>query len=286
MENVSKISSGGIVYDVKDKIARDDNLILFQQVNGLYKGRDLTTVFADEIANFSDAWAWIKNRIQNVNYTGIYVGDYIPITMNSETVEMQVAGIDVYTHGTGKNLGHHIDFISRDCFSETVPWNLNDNYNNGNAASPHPYMVSNLHTWLTETLYSYLPQEVKAQIVTKRSLLESRYSASGVLTDSTAVAWKDMGLLWVPHEYEVFGSVVWATKGYGAGQAMQYPIFANSYCNRTKRAGKNGSLCGWWLASVGSGSSTSACNVSTYGYAGSWITSGLYHAPVCFRIAE
>lgn len=282
MADISKISSGGVVYNVKDEPARDDNLILFQQANGLYKGRDLTIVFAAEIAKFTDAWAWIKNRIQNANYTGIYVGDYIPITVKNETVEMQVAGIDVYYRTTDNSLGHHIDFISRDCFSETVQWNTENN-NNGNAESAYPYMVSNLHTWL-ETLYDSLPQAVKDQIVTKRTLMEQRYSASGALTDSTSWGWQDIGKLWVPHEYEVFGSCVWSTKGWSQGQALQYPIFANSFLNRIKCAGKGGGRCDWWLASVGSGNSTDACNVSLNGYASSWGASNLLRVPVCFRI--
>lgn len=282
MSTITEIEVGGISRKIEDAQARDDNLILFQQANGLYKGRDLTTVFATEIANFTDAWAWIKNRIQNANYTGIYVGDYIPITVKDETVEMQVAGIDVYYRTTDNNLGHHIDFISRDCFSETVQWNTENN-NNGNAESAYPYMVSNLHTWL-ESLYDYLPQAVKNQIVTKRALMEQRYSASGALTDSTGWGWQDIGKLWVPHEYEVFDSCVWGTKGWSQGQALQYPIFANSYLNRIKCAGKGGGRCDWWLASVRSGISASACSVSSNGDASSWYASNASRVPLCFRI--
>lgn len=280
---ISKIKTGGVERPIKDETSRNDNLVLFQQESKIYKGRNLATVFAAEIKNYDDEWAWIRARIKAGNYTGIYVGDYIPVTMNNETVNMQVAGIDCYYKTTDQQLGHHIDFISKDCFSETVQWNLENN-NNGNADSPYPYMVSNLYKYLTETLYGYLPDKVKKQIAHKRMLLESRYSASGVLTDSTAWAWQDMGPLWVPTEYEVFGSVVWGTPGWSAGQAMQYPIFANSYVNRIKGVGNGGSRCGWWLASVGSGNSTHACLVHRYGYAYYWSASSAYHVPVCFRI--
>ena len=283
MSNITEIEVGGVPRKIEDAQARDDILLLLQQTNGLYRGRDLTIVFADEISKFSDAWAWIKNRISTGNYTGIYVGDYIPITMKNERVEMQVAGIDVYTRTTDQDLGHHIDFISRDCFSETVQWNTTNN-NNGNTESPYPYMVSNLHKWLGETLYGFLPQAVKNQIVTKRSLMEQRYSASGALTDSTTCGWQDIGLLWVPHEYEVFGAVVWGTQGWSEGQAMQYPIFANSYLNRIKSAGHGGGRCLWWLASVRSGHSTYACNVGGNGAADNWSASGAVRVPVCFRI--
>lgn len=280
---ISKIKTGGMERPVKDETSRNDNLILFQQESKIYKGRNLATVFAAEIKNYDDEWAWIRARIKAGNYTGIYVGDYIPVTMNNETVNMQVAGIDCYYKTTDQQLGHHIDFISKDCFSETVQWNLENN-NNGNADSPYPYMVSNLYKYLTETLYGYLPDKVKKQIAHKRMLLEQRYSASGVLTDSTTWGWQDMGPLWVPTEYEVFGSVVWGTPGWSAGQAMQYPIFANSYVNRIKGVGNGGGRCHWWLASVRSGGSTAACLVSSFGHADSWNASIANHVPVCFRI--
>lgn len=279
---ITKIETGGVSRPIKDETARNDNLILFQQDSRIYRGRNLVTVFAEEIKRYDDEWAWIRARIKAGNYEGIYVGDYIPVTMNNETVNMQVAGIDCYYRTTDQELGHHIDFISKDCFTETVQWNTTNN--NGNAESPYPYMVSNLHQYLTETLYAYLPDKVKRQIAHKRMLLEQRYSSSGALTDSTSWGWQDLGALWVPTEYEVFGAVVWGTPGWSEGQAMQYPIFANSYMNRIKGAGNGGGRCDWWLASVGSGYSTYACCVNGGGNAYAWNASNAYHVPVCFRI--
>lgn len=282
MSTIKEIEVGGVLRKIEDEQARDDVSLLLQQMNGLYKGRDLADVFNGEISRYTDPWEWIHDRIDMGFYNGIYICDFIPQTIKNERIESQVAGIDVYTNTTDQGLGHHIDFISRDCFSETVQWNTTNN-NNGNATDGSPYMVSNLHTWLA-TLSSHLPQAVKNHIATKRSLMETRYSASGALTDSIGWEWKDIGLLWVPHEYEVFGSVVWATKGYGQGQAMQYPIFANSWLNRIKGAGHGGSRGGWWLASVWAGVSTYACYVSDNGDAGGWGASYASRVPVCFRI--
>lgn len=281
-DTISKISSGGILYPVEDEAARGETASLFENNDALYEGRDLTKVFALEIGLFTDAWAWIKNRIANANYTGIHVGDYIPLTVNGETHEMQVAGIDTYYRTTDHELGHHIDFISRDCYSQTVQWNTTNN-NNGNATSACPYLVSNLKTFL-DTLYESLPAAVKNVITEKRFLLEQRYSASGALTDSTSWSWENMGKLWVPTEYEVFDSVVWGTKGYSAMQAVQYPIFRNSWKNRIKGAGPKGGRCSWWLASVRSGYSTFACFVNDNGTAGYWHASNAHRVPLCFRI--
>lgn len=266
--------------EVDDELAR-----AMQDNDRLYPGRDLTTVFALEIANYSDAWAWIKARIKAHNFTGIHVADYIPITMNGETVKMQVAGIDSYYRTTDQQLSHHIDFISKDCFSQTVQWNTTNN-NNGDSTSPYPYMVSNLHTFLTTTLYNYLPAAVKAVISNKRMLMEQRYSASGALTDGISWGWQDLGPLWVPTEYEVFGSVIWGTKGWSEGQGLQYPIFANSFLNRIKGAGNGGGRCTWWLASVGSGYSANCVSVISNGHSHLWGASGELLVPVCFRIDE
>lgn len=169
------------------------------------------------------------------------------------------------------------------CFTETIQWNTTNN-NNGNSESPYPYMVSNLKKWLDETLYGYLPDKVKNQIAHKRMLLEQRYSSAGALTDSTSWGWQDLGALWVPLEYEVFGAIVWGTPGWSEGQAVQYPIFANTYLSRIKGAGNGGSRCDWWLASVGSGTSTAACGVNHYGGASRWTASSSLRVPVCFRI--
>lgn len=254
------------------------------QGNTMYNGRDLTKIFALEIANFSSPWHWIQNRINNRNYKGINNGDFIPMTLTTgEAHEMQIAGINTYKRTTDQNLDDHIDFISRDCYSETVQWNTTNN-NNGTAASWEPYLVSNVYRFLNEELYNKLPTDIKNVISPKRLLLESRYSASGILTESTNWNWQNLGKLWLPNEYEVFGSIVWGTKGYSAGQAVQYLIFANSWKNRIKGAGPGGGRCHWWLLSVTSGDSTTVCGVDGNGAALGWNASNAIRVPICFRI--
>lgn len=254
-----------------------------QSILELCQERDLTTVFSAEIEKFSDPWAWIKSRIQNGNYLGINVGDYIPIVVDNTTLEMQVAGIDVYTGATDNNLGHHIDFVSRDCYG-LRGWNDTED-NNGNAENPYPYMASSLRRWLEETLYISLPQEIKNQIISKRALIEQRYSSSGSLKESTAWGWQDIGELWIPSEYEVFGACIWGTKGWSVGSAVQYPIFANNSSGHIKRAETG--RCDWWLATASAGNDTNACSVNADGSpAGYWYTSNYAGVPVCFRIAQ
>ena len=48
---ISRIETGGVSRPIKDEIARNDNLILHQQDNRIYKGRNLVTVLRQRLQN-------------------------------------------------------------------------------------------------------------------------------------------------------------------------------------------------------------------------------------------
>lgn len=250
-----------------------------------YTERDLTTVFASEISGYSDVWAWIKARITAVNWDGLMIGDYIPFTMNGQTVKAQIAGIDTYYGVMDQPVGHHIDFISRDCFNSTMKWNTT-NTNQGTASENSPWLASNAYSVLNTTWYNYLPAALKSVIVEKRFLIETRYSSSGPLTASNSWKWANIGKLWLPSVYEIFGSNVWGTQGYSEGNAVQYPIFANSWQYRRKGAGNGGGRCDWWTLTPSGVSSAAVCIVYIAGYV-NIIGAADYEfgEPVCFRIS-
>jgi hypothetical protein len=250
----------------------------------IYEGVDLTTKFAAEIAGYTDVWAWIKARITAVNYSGLHVGDYIPFTMNGYTIKAQIAGIDTYYQANDVVTGHHIDFISKDCYPTPVQWNTTS-INNGNETNAAPWMVCNLKNVINTTWYNSLPAPLKAQIIEKRAYIETRYTSGSTLTDSTGAAWNNIGKLWVPSEGEVYGTVHWGTKGYSSAQNAEYPIFAASWRNRIKVIGGSGALGAWWLLSVAGDDSTRVCYVSNAGCASLTIAEHTaIYAPVCFRI--
>ena len=272
-----------------------------------YEGVDLTQKFTSEIANYSDEWAWIKARIQAGNFKGIYVNDYIPITCsNGYVLKAQIAGINTYTGYADQQVGNHIDFICKELWNDLHVMNK-VNYNNGNANSPNPFLASDLNYWLnsmsgtvpnstsdpsvtTEVDYTaggvlyYLPDKLKNQIITKRILLPSRYTAGSVLTSDNSWAWQITDKLWIPSEVEVYGAPCWGDSGYGAGGFVQYPYFANNM-NRVKRRCSSNDRYSWWLLSARSGNSTHFAGVANYGSANSIsATNAGIAAPVCFRI--
>lgn len=250
----------------------------------IYEGVDLETKFAAEIAGYSDVWAWLKARITAVDYSGLHVGDYVPFVMNGNAIKAQIAGIDTYYRTGDIEIGHHIDFISKDCYPVNVLWNTT-NVNNGSDANAAPWMVSNIKSVLNTTWYGYLPAALQAKIIEKRAYLETRYTSGSTLTDSTGAAWNDIGKLWVPSEGEVYGTLHWGTKVYSSIQNAEYPIFAASWRNRIKGIGDGGTRCYWWLLSVRGGNSMSACRVGDSGFASDYSASdATIYAPVCFRI--
>jgi hypothetical protein len=252
-----------------------------------YDGRDLTVVFADEIANYPDEWKWIQARLNAHNLNGLRVGDYIPIKVGAENHLAEIAGKNTYrkTGDDGHIVGYHIDWITRDCYSGTAKFN-NSNNNNGNASNSSPFLASNLKSWLDGTLYPLLDAKLKAVIKPKRILAPYRYQSGATLTDDNSWGWQDFCPLWAPLEGEIFDQAVWSTRGYGNGQAVQYPIFANSYAHRVKGVGPNGSRSPWWTASVRSGFSAGVVYINGYGSADDTNASNALRVPVCFRTME
>ena len=309
--------------NIKAELTTADNEIedIRLYLNRIYDGVDLTVKFASEIANFSDPWAWIKNRIVNNNFKGLRIGDYIPVNMNAGTVagysiaaqtfRCQIAGINTYKNCGDTTIGNHIDFIAKEVINTPIKWNPTDN-NNGTSAQNHPWLASALYAILNGVnnystaaygsqahganangagIFQLLPQALRNQIIEKRDLIDSRYSASAYLTYSTGWSWQNVGKLWAPKELEVYGAQVRSNLGYAQGYwnpenglSAAYPLFANQARNRVLR-NSSGARCHWWLSSPTANYSASVCSVHAHGNATSYAAPiSTICAPLCFRI--
>ena len=282
-----------------------------QTADRLYPGADLTIKFAEEIAAApysGNAWAWIKARIQAANFAGLHVGDYIPFVAGGNIIKAEIGGMDTYFKHSNEATGHHIDFISRDCWPDTHVFNK-AKYNNGTAVSPHPWLASDLYAWLNSLamqvpnattaspamvavdysatgVYDKLPAELKAVIVPKRAWSPSRYTAGSLLTDDNTGTWEEIGKLWVPSEIEVYGCEHWGSKnGYSSGGFQQYPVFATNM-KRVKGAEDGGAHTDWWLLSAYGGNTTHFAIVSSGGLGyGLMASTATARVPLCFRIS-
>ena len=239
----------------------------------------------------TESWASLNGRIRAGDFTGLHIGDYKTITLTTgEVVIMELAGVDQYYECGDSKIGHHADFISRDCLAGGRRMNEANN-NNGTEAEKNPWLASELYQVLndeTTGIYAKLPSDLKPYIITKRALLEERYSSAGSVAADTGWAWKNMGKLWLPTEVEVFGHHTWSEPGYGTGGGgcnLQYPIFAGGAKHIIKGDGNGGSCCIWWEASALRTNATDFCAVGITGTASNYHASyaGI-RAPLCFRI--
>jgi len=220
-------------------------------------------------------WAEIKAKCLIGDFSGILIGDWKPLTLTtSETVIMEVAGIDTY-YGYASNGKHTIDFISRDCLSATYSMNPTNTNIGG-------WLSSALYTAMNGTggIYDSLPSDVKAVIGEKLMLLENKAAA-----DSTTWAWHTETKLWLPAELEVFGYQSWSEIGYGSGNFKQYPLFAGSEKHIIKGAGNGGSAATWWELSPRRASPTNFCYVSNTGPACATTAGTASRIPICFRVS-
>lgn len=273
---------------------------------GVYAGQDLTVIHRDEIESYTSPWEWIKDRIKNQNWSKIHVGDYIPFTTtNGRTFQAQIAGVNPYKGYGDTEVDNHIDFITRELWPDAFQMNL-VNFNNGTSDTKQtPWLASNGYLFVNSLagqvpngttlpldmvdkdytaggMYFYLPDDLKAVIVEKRVWAQTRYSASGVLTNDNNGAWVNLGKLWLPDEYEVTGARLMTSTGWFCGGYVRYPIFAGNM-NRLKRA--NGSRYAWWLSSALAGNSTAFVIVGHNGQVRNLNASYALRAPFCFRVS-
>lgn len=282
---------------------------------GLYAGTDLTVKFAGEIAAApysGDVWAWIKGRIDGENFSGIHTCDWIPFTADGHTYHAQVAGIDTCKGYGDIPVGSHIDFITKELWHERHRMNYCD-YNNGRSDLPDgtqelvPWMMCELKYYLnnesgyvvtnnssyTMTLVDYtdtgvfgrLPAALRNVIIQKHTRISQRYVNTGRPTDDTAMAWRDIGKLWLPSELETYGIPAMGTlsKNVYGTYTVQYPIFAHTVQNRGKNF--NGTPSKWWLIQARSGDYKSFTGVNAEMTPDSFAASSTdVGFPICFRI--
>lgn len=230
-------ADGSVEFAKELKDVNLDNVI--KRLDGLYEGVDLTQKHAEEIENEhnGDPWAWIQARIRAVNFSGIHIGDYIPVTLSGGTIggafnvaanqqhKMQVAGIDTYYNSGDTPIPHHIDFISLETLETCSMWN-EGNTNNGTSAEKNPWKSSRIYAILNGVnnystsaqgglkhglncssggVLQMLPQACQNVLIQKRNWQEEQYDQNKQVNYPTGFKWHDMGKLWIPHEVEVCG---------------------------------------------------------------------------------
>lgn len=229
----------------------------------------------DVPANMEDcSWAMLKSLASAGTLGNYYqIGDTKSLELSGgERVVMELASINdgegtagaYYPRGTA-------DFISKDCMLTTRQMNTSDTNSGG-------WPSCKMKTDLNNVVYVLLPQAVKDAIVEKTH----KSSAGGQSTKLVEHSDK----LWLPTEWEIFGSITHAAGTENGNVNKHYAVF-DSAGDRIKHLGTGGAATAWWECSPDvSNSTTTFCIVNASGGADFYFASGSYGVPLCFRIGQ
>ena len=278
-------------------------------------------ILRDDKGKVTSEYGFTYDNLSEILVSGNYSkyindGDWIELTTLDGATYKMYANIDTYygTGETGKEIGHHIDFISDNLiygstsrtngsnnYSSTniKSWRMNndtiynyDGNNNGVSTETSPFLANStthrgLQGGIIDKLNDYyvnnIPDGLKNYIVKKYHKVPTRYSSSS-LTNDNGSKWAEMPCLWIPYEKEVHGSNSYATSTYES-HMKQYHSFANISNFKVKADKKDTSSSWyWWTASAYSGYTYLFCCVGSDGSAiGGTADCWGIGVPLCFR---
>lgn len=304
-EKFGQLSAGSVKTNF-DNLTDDAIDYIRAVTDGLYKPVNLSVKHAEEISteHGGDVWAWIKSRIQSADYSGIHIGDYIPVTLSGGTIGgavtipanqqhyMQVAGIDTYYNTGDTPIPHHIDFIALNTIEANCIWN-EGNTNNGTSAEKNPWKSSRIYAVCNGVnnystaaqgnlkhglncssggILQMLPTNCQNVLIEKRTWSEEQYDGSKQVNYPTGHGWRDMGKIWVPHEVEICG---YQPNSYNRNEdgGNLDNLTRNStkmyplsrYQNREKTGANTGARSHYWLCCPSGFASACVCNVDADG---------------------
>lgn len=276
-------------------------------------------ILRDNKGNVTSDYGFTYDNLSKILASGNYSkyikdGDWIELTTLDGATYKMYANIDTYygTGETGKEIGHHIDFISDNLiYGSTSMTNESDNYsstdrrswrmnyvgtygnNNGVSTESSPFLANSithrgLEGGIIDKLNDYyvnnIPEGLKKYIVKKYHKVPTRYQNGTGLEHDNGSKWVEMPYLWIPYEKEVHGSNTYATSTYEF-HMKQYHSFANISNFKVKADKKDTSPSwNWWTASAHSGDTYHFCFVCSDGSAKYYLACTWYFGvPLCFR---
>ena len=199
------------------------------------------------------------------------VGDTKEITVGTETITMQLASINDGTGAAGQYYPNGTaDFISVELMDST-------HVMNSTATNAGGWNVSQMRTYLNDTVYPTLPNDLKNVIVEKTHMRGEGTISSNLVSASDK--------LWLPTNYEMFGTKSGEFHD-DAAHNIHYSIFPDNASRIKYRKVTPTSARYWWLSSANGYYSTSFACVSNDG---SLVTIGAnnsYAVALCFRVGK
>lgn len=216
-------------------------------------------------------WAEIAEVSEAGLATEFYnLGDTKDITLTGiGTMTVEIADFDHdYLSGSTGAEKAGISLITKDLLYSTRQMNTSDTNNGG-------FPDSALYDYLSTTVWNALPAEL-------RNVVKTIYKWYGTGNSTTNGAWHG-SKLWVPLEYELFGSNTYSpATEHTTGNARKYPIFTDDASRIKKLNNGSGNAPWYWEASPRASNAANFCIVDSNGYANSALAAG--SGGVCFGL--
>lgn len=240
------------------------------------KGNALNDYSWDEIKQVSDAglassyWAVGDRKEVTIN------GTCSKLSFSNQKYYCYIIGIDHNSDREGSNRIHfqfgytalsggtHIAFISG--YSDDSDFYMNSTNTNSGG-----WNNSFMRNTVCAQFKNCLPSDLQAVLKTVTKYSDNTGGGSNTASYVTATT-DDIFLL---SEWEVFGARSYANSAEQNYQA-QYAYYSAGNSKVRYRHSATGSTAGWWLRSVGAGTSAAFCRVSTSGSAGNSSANGSY----------
>ena len=158
----------------------------------------------------------------------------------------------------------YVRFETRNFIGGEVEWNEQDTNKGG-------YPDSDIRGYIDSTIWGLLPEDLQAVISDVDREWKDKDGNCGTYTTK----------LFLPAASEVFDE----DSCYGDKGLYKQLDYYKDARNRI-RVDEDGDTRVYWLASVGSGLSTLACDVNNGGGANHWLASNSLRVPVCFQISK
>lgn len=230
--------------------------------------QEISLLAWDDTTMANNSWSAIKEHIAARTLPASFVGQTKSITLDGNTYNLQLARINDGTGTAGTYYPNHTaDFIS----VELMPDTHNMNSTNTNVGG---WKQCAMRTYLADTVYPALPDDLKAVIIDKTHM----YTQGNQSTSFESVSDK----LWLPTEWECFGSATYG--GESATYNVHYSaIFPDATSRQKTRIGQT-SADSWWESSPLVSSATAFCRVNSNGNAGNDGASPAYGVVLGLRI--
>ena len=234
--------------------------------NSIWRGEELLS--ASHFGQYENALESLARAVGRGDFTDIYVGDTITVTMDaitdyedaSQTVVWVVMGINIYLYS--KTLfRNHLVLVPKDAFNTGRSMNstatTGKSENGANPSILQAYAGSDMFNVHLPAYQTAISNSLGGYILTAAERLSHRMDAtlipggfSGSTGASASSGWYDATISLL-NEVEVYGTRICSSSCFDVGRGcIQLPGFSLNPTLKIKNLGHGGNPCDWWLSAV------------------------------------